>query len=212
MTTSGIHAPLVNFVIATMSSTANVAIAPDGVEHDVAPPAGFLQPAVVAHHPPLRQRERREHPHRVERDQRVGDAAERDQQRGGRGRQHDDAVGEHQPVAAVRQLARQVAVLGDDRRQAREPVVRGVRGEHQDRGGGELEEHEQRRRCRTRPGPSAPSPSVVARVRLQVVRQDRDAEEQRAEEHAHPHERRRGVLRLGPPERGHAVGDRLDRR
>ena len=61
---------------------------------------------------------------------------------GGRGGEHDDAVREHQPVAAVRELARQVAVLGDDRRQAREPVVRGVGGERQDGGGRELEEHE----------------------------------------------------------------------
>ena len=125
--------------------------------------------------------------------------------------EHDDPVREHEPVAAVRELARQVAVLGDDRRQAREPVVRGVRGEDEDRRGGELQEHEQRARCRT---PAGPSCAITVRSWLgygcEPVREHRDAEEQRAEQHAHPHERGRGVLRLGPPERGHAVRDRLD--
>ena len=108
--------------------------------------------------PALRQRERREHADRVERDQRVGDAAERDEQRGRRAGQHDDAVREHEPVAAVRELARQVAVLGDDRREAREAVVRGVRGEHQDRRGRELQEHEERPVAEHRPGRAARSP------------------------------------------------------
>ena len=51
----------------------------------------------------------------------------------GHDREHDDAVREHQPVAAVRELAREIAVAGDDRRQPREVRVRGVGGEHQDR-------------------------------------------------------------------------------
>ena len=79
--------------------------------------------------------------------------------RRGRG-EHDDAVREHQPVAAVRELAREVAVLGDDRRQAREAVVRGVRREHEDRGGGELQDHEQRHRRRT---PARPICAITVR-------------------------------------------------
>ena len=53
----------------------------------------------------------------------------------GEQRQQDDAVGEDQPVAAVVQLARQVAVLGQDRGQQREAVEGGVGGEDEDRRG-----------------------------------------------------------------------------
>ena len=45
---------------------------------------------------------------------------------------------------------------------------------------------------------------------LQVMGEDRHAEEQRAEDRRHPRERGRRVLRLVAPERGNAVGDRLD--
>ena len=108
------------------------------------------------------------------------------------------------------ELAGQVAVLGDDRRQAREAVVRGVRGEDEDRGGGELQEHERGPVAEHRQAELRDHRPVVARVRLEVVREERHAEEQRAEQHAHPHERGGRVLRLGTAERGHAVGDRLD--
>ena len=47
--------------------------------------------------------------------------------------EEDDAVGEHQAVAAVEELPGQEAVPGDDRRQPREVGVGGVGGEDQDR-------------------------------------------------------------------------------
>ena len=49
---------------------------------------------------------------------------------------------EHQTVAAVRELARQIAVAGDDRREAREVGVRGVGRQREDRRGRELQEPE----------------------------------------------------------------------
>ena len=161
--------------------------------------------------PVLRQRERREHADRVERDQRVRDAAER--ARAGRRRRRRAAMMPFENTSRSPrfvELARQVAVLGDDRRQAREAVVRGVRREHEDRGGRELQEHEQRPVAEHLQAELRDHRALVARVRLEPVREHRDAEEQRAEQHAHPHERRRGVLRLRAPERGHAVRDRLD--
>ena len=63
----------------------------------------------------------------------------------GRGREHDHTVREHEAVATVRELARQVAVVGDDRRQPREVGVRGVRREREDRRGRELQDHVQHR-------------------------------------------------------------------
>ena len=62
----------------------------------------------------------------------------------GRAGEHEHAVGEHQPVAAVRELAGQVAVAGDDRRQPREVGVRGVRRERQDRRGRDLQDQVER--------------------------------------------------------------------
>ena len=111
----------------------------------------------------------------------------------GRAGEDEDAVGEHEPVAAVGELARQVAVAGDDRRQAREVGVGGVGGEDQDRRRwrtagprrrGAVAEH---RAAHLRRSPSRSSLGYGC----EVVREHRDAEEQRAEDHAHPHERRR---------------------
>ncbi|MBO0873861.1 MAG: hypothetical protein J2P19_10765 [Pseudonocardia sp.] len=48
-------------------------------------------------------------------------------------------------VAAARELPRQEPVLTEDRRQDREPVERGIRGEDQDRRDGERHQVEQRR-------------------------------------------------------------------
>ena len=94
-------------------------------------------PVPVPDHAGLAEREGDEDADDVELDQpgRVG-AVDHDEQRGRAGQQHD-AVGEGQPVAAGVQLAGQVAVLGEDRAEQREAVVRGVRGQEQDeRGGG----------------------------------------------------------------------------
>ena len=53
--------------------------------------------------------------------------------------EQQDAVAEDEPVAAGVQLARQEAVLREDRRQHREAVERGVGGQDQDAGRHHLE-------------------------------------------------------------------------
>ena len=60
------------------------------------------------------------------------------------------AVGEHELVAAVGELAGHVAVAGDDRRQPGEALVGGVGGEDQDGERGQLGDPEQERPCRRR--------------------------------------------------------------
>ena len=79
-------------------------------------------------------------PDDVELDQRGDLGAERDHERDGRQGQEQDAVGERQPVTAGVQLARQVAVLRQDRAQHRKAVERGVGGQHQDQRGDDGDE------------------------------------------------------------------------
>ena len=96
-------------------------------------------------HAELGEGEAGEHADDVELDEPVEVGVEADDQRDrGRGEQQD-AVGEHQPVAAVVQLPGQVAVAGQDRGQPGEAVERGVGGEDEDRRGGGLEQVEQHR-------------------------------------------------------------------
>ena len=147
----------------------------DPVDHDVALVPLLLLLLVMAHHAELRQRERGEHADGVERDQRVGEAAERDdQQRGGAG-EHEHAVREHQPVAPVGQLAGQIAVAGDDRRQPREVGVGGVRREGQDRRGRELEDHVQGPVAEHEQAHLGEHRLLVARVRRGAVGEQRHA-------------------------------------
>ncbi len=60
------------------------------------------------------------------------------------GRQQHDPPRVRQPVAAERELAGHVAVLGQDRGEAREGVEARVRGEEQDEGGAGGEQVEER--------------------------------------------------------------------
>ena len=102
-------------------------------------PAALSKLAVVDDHAGLGEREAREHADRVQGDQRAGVTAERDDQPGRDQRQDDDAVRVHEAVAAVGQLARQVAVLRDERRHPREVGERGVGREDQDGEGRDLQ-------------------------------------------------------------------------
>ena len=65
--------------------------------------------------------------------------------------QHEDAVGEHQPVASHGQLARQERVLGHEAHQEREPGEAGVGGQDQDERGRRLQrvEEDVPERCST---------------------------------------------------------------
>ena len=181
-TTIGTHAPMVNLVMATMSSTTKVADAPDAVDDHAPPPARFPLAQVVAHHARLAEREGGEHADGVERDEGVGDAAEGDDEHAGGDGEEEDAVGEHEAVAPVGELAGQVAVPGDDRRQPGEVGVGGVGGQDEDAGGGELQDARRTGSRRTPPGPSARSPSRRGSGTAGGGWPARHAEEQRAED------------------------------
>jgi hypothetical protein len=86
----------------------------------------------VTDHPRLGQGERDEDADRVERDQRVGLAPEEHDEERGEAAQHENAVREDEPVALRRELARRVAVAGEQARQAREVGERSVGRQHED--------------------------------------------------------------------------------
>ena len=133
-------------------------------------------------------------------------------QRAGRDREEQDAVREHEPVAAVRELTRQVAVPGDDRRAAAgsrrrpcsPPASRMAAVAN-------CSTHVERARRRTRPGPSARTPS-----RRGSGTGGGGAASTETPKNSVPRmtaiqvERVAAFLRLRPPERGDAVADRLD--
>ena len=74
----------------------------------------------MANHPGLAEREREEDAEDVELDQARYLGVERDDQQAGDQGEQDDPVGEHQPVAAVGELMRQVVVAPEQRREHRE--------------------------------------------------------------------------------------------
>ena len=106
--------------------------APTPLMADARRQPGLAQAQPVPHHAGLRERERDEDADRVERHQGVGVAAEDHDQGRGEAGQHQDAVGEHQPVAENGELARQEAVAREQRGQPREVGERGVGGQDQD--------------------------------------------------------------------------------
>ena len=116
----------------------------DGVDPHPPPPARLRVAAPVEDHAALAEREAHEHAHRVERDQQRRDASEVDEQRPRHHRQQDDPPAEGQPVAPERELAGHVAVGGEQRGQARERVVAGVRRQEQDQRRAHLEHVVQR--------------------------------------------------------------------
>ena len=70
---------------------------------------------MVTHHADLRQREPAEHSHGVQRDELARVAGEGNDQQRRNGGERKNAVGEHEPIATILQLRRQVSVLGQDR-------------------------------------------------------------------------------------------------
>ena len=128
-----------------MPRTTAVRTPPSGVDAEAPAPARLPDPQPVPDHPDLAEREAQEHADRVQRDQRVGVAAEGPQDPEGDGREQHDPPRVRQPVAAERELAGHVAVLGQDRGEAREGVEARVRGEEQDQRGARRERVEERR-------------------------------------------------------------------
>jgi hypothetical protein len=90
----------------------------------------------VLHHPELRQGERQKCPDREQRDQPIGDAPERDQQRPREDRQRDDAARVDQTPAALGEELGQVAILGEHPTEPRKVGEARVGGERQHRDDG----------------------------------------------------------------------------
>ena len=66
--------------------------------------------------------------------------------------EHEDSVGEHEPVAEVSELAWEEAVAREHRREAWEALERGVRGEDEDGERRHLDDPEHEPECRSRSG------------------------------------------------------------
>ena len=186
------------------------------VDDQPAPPAGPPVLAVILRHAEAGHGERGEHADGVQRDQAVDVRVLDDDQRHGHDGQHDDRVGEHQPVPALEQPPGQERVAGHVAGQEREPVEAGVAAGVQDQHGRELEQQEH-----GVPDERAPEDELGllrqhggvaggARRRVGPVGQPGDAGDQDAEDHALGHEHAAGVDALRPPERADGVGDRLD--
>ncbi len=131
----------------------------------------------------------------------------------GRERQHEDAVGVDEPVAEVRELARQEAVAREQRGQPREALEGRVGGQREHAGRRRLhgvvaEGRAAGREHRTRD--LRQHRDRLARPGVHLPGQERHAEEEEDRDHAHPQQRARGVARLRAPEGRHAVRDRLD--
>ena len=125
----------------------------------------------------------------------------------------DHAVREHEPVAAVHELAGHEPVPREDRREPREVLVGGVRRQDQDRGREERQHVEAEPAAEHRVGDLRDHGALVAHRDVpDVGREARDPEEHRDRDHAHDRQGLGGVLGLRPPERRHPVRDRLDAR
>src|SRR5260370_36994186 len=97
----------------------------------------------VHDHAGLREREGKKSADSIERDEPVGDAAEKDEKASAEHRQDDDAVAIDEPPPAVPEDVREVVVLGDGVAEARKIGEGGVCGEREDgknRGDGQIVE------------------------------------------------------------------------
>ena len=235
MAMTTIQAPWVNLVTSTMTSTRAVS---DRAEALIASGTGAScrRPAVarvraqqlgpVPHHAGLAEGERDEHPDDVQLDQPGGAGVERpDQQRRRAAARMTMPLREDEPVAAPGELARQEAVLAQDRGEDREAVERGVRGQHQDRRGERLHREEPDRVC-----PKTAPASWAMTVRWLVAGRGADQRGRGLRRRARALTRASavmpanmaivrppmiasvggGVAALGLLEVGHAVADRLD--
>ena len=114
------HAPCANFVTGDDDGHDRGRERAETVDRQSRTPAGLLDADMPSGHPRLRQRERREHADRVERDQLVDVGLEQDDQHRGRGREPDDPVREDQSMPTHRELAGHEVVGGMEVRESRE--------------------------------------------------------------------------------------------
>ena len=107
---------------------------PDAVHHRFEEPSRAALSPPVDDHAGLREREGGEDAQGVQRDQPVDVAPEDDNQHPGEETQQHDPVREDQPVSPVGELARQEAVVRQDRTEAGKIGEAGVCRQQQDRG------------------------------------------------------------------------------
>src|SRR6516162_3957752 len=105
---------------------------PQGIDQHAVYPAWPAPLEPVRYHAQLREGKRRERAHRVKRNQAIGDAAEKNQQKAGSHGKNDDAVGVDQAASAIPEDVRQVVVESDRSTKARKIGKRGVGGERKD--------------------------------------------------------------------------------
>ena len=171
---------MVNLEMATTSKHDEGGDGAHGVDGEADLPVGLAEAPVVDDHSRLGEREPGEHADGVQRDE-VGDVtAEHDDQCSGQGGEHEDPVGEDEPIAAVGELAGEEAVAGDDPGQAWKVGVGGVGRENQDGERGELEEEvHERLSSEHRSGHDREHGfATLLGYRLEVVCQHGGAEEQ----------------------------------
>ncbi len=142
----------------------------------------------------------------------MGAALEVDDQTRGQGGQDHDPVRIGEPVTTQRELARHMAVPGEDRQQAWERIEAGVRGEEQEQRREGLEEVERNSVAKHLLGDlrdHGDLDRMLDRGDPEVHREERDPDEQDAEQAGHDGQGGRRVLRLGRLECRDARGDRL---
>ncbi len=137
-------------------------------------------------------------------------AAERDEQDTGCDGEYEDAIRQHETIAAVRELAREEAVGRDDAREPGEVGECRVRREREDHRGRRLEQPIERSGSKDRATHGREDRLVRAERRSQVLGEHRDTEEQRTEDRRHPRQGDRRVPGRGLPECLYPVRDRLD--
>ena len=190
------QAPPPNLKVPMTTVTTAVVTAPEAVDEQADLPPLLLVVDVLLGHAGLGEGERGEHADGVERDQ-LGDVGlEDDHGDGGDDGQGDDAVGEHQPVAALGELLGQEPVVGGEAGQPGEVGEAGVGRQHQDEHGGAQGEHvedvAERRRAVDGLGDLGDDRLAVAGDHVHLGGQPGDAEEHDAEQRAHDHRGSRG--------------------
>ena len=140
MTIATSHAPARNLLTSSMIVAAKVSTAPTPLIAGPVDPGRPSEPLLqmpVPHHPDLGQGEADEDPDREQRHQRLGVAADGDEQQRGGDREHADAVAVHPPVGPQTEHVRQEVVAREQPGQHRQPAERGV--------GGQREQHQRDR-------------------------------------------------------------------
>ena len=165
----------------------------------------------VAHHAGLGEAEGQKHPDGIEIDRHRGVATAEHDDQSCQANQHQDAVLEHQPVAAEGQQPRQMTIHRQQGAEAGEIGEGGVGRQHQDQQGGQLQ-HRIEGIPRPEDALAEDRHAGLAGGGIDPVHpgQQADADEHQRENHSHRRHRGPGVRVRGFAEHLDAVGDRLD--